>query len=134
MLPKHWITIGGIVAAVGVALGAFGAHGLPGWLEGQQLAAADVAKRLEWFDVAVRYHYLHAVALVLVGLIERSENARRTWLAGGLFVAGLVLFSGLLYVMTLTGLRWLGAIVPLGGLSFIAGWLALAWRAQRVGN
>ncbi|MFT4621554.1 MAG: uncharacterized membrane protein YgdD (TMEM256/DUF423 family) [Myxococcota bacterium] len=109
-----WWTIAGVVGALGVALGAFGAHGLKGVVTDPHL--------LEVWETAARYHLIHAVALLGV-----AAHPARPALAGWLMVAGIVVFSGSLYTMTLTGQRWLGAITPIGGLCFIAGWLALGF-------
>ena len=107
-----WWRLAGIVGALGVALGAFGAHGLKDKVD---------AVALGWWDTGSRYHLVHAVALALVAAHPASPR-----LAGWLFVAGIALFSGSLYAMTLTGMRGLGAITPLGGLCLIGGWVALA--------
>ncbi len=112
-----WWTIAGITGALGVACGAFGAHALQG------LVTSD--KLLQTWEVAARYHLIHALALLAVALHPKSAN-----LAGGLFLAGILLFSGSLYTMTLTGHSWLGAITPLGGICFILGWLALAFSRR----
>lgn len=108
--------IGAALGALGVALGAFGAHGL-------EARVTDPAQ-LEWWHTAARYHLLHAVALLGV-----AAHPARPRVAGWLFVAGIAIFSGSLYVMALTGLRWLGAITPIGGVCLIAGWVALALAA-----
>lgn len=114
-----WWTIAGVAGALGVALGAFGAHGLQGRLDDPHL--------LEVWQTASRYHLIHALALAAV-----AAHPGRPWAAGWLFVAGIIVFSGTLYLMPLLTMglggswRWLGAITPLGGLAFIAGWLALA--------
>ena len=108
-----WWRIGGVLGALAVMLGAFGAHGL-------ESRVSDPAQ-LEWWHTAARYHLLHAVALLGV-----AAHPGRPKLAGWLFVAGIGVFSGTLYVMGLTGIRWLGAITPIGGLFLIAGWIALA--------
>lgn len=107
-----WWRLAGILGALGVALGAFGAHGLK--------SRVDVAA-LAWWDTASKYHLIHAVALALVAAHPATPR-----LAGWLFVAGIAVFSGSLYAMTLTGVRGLGAITPIGGLCLIGGWLALA--------
>jgi uncharacterized membrane protein YgdD (TMEM256/DUF423 family) len=112
-----WWTISGIMGALGVALGAFGAHGLKN--------VVTDASLLDTWETAARYHLLHALAL---GLVAAHPAAPR-W-AGWLFVAGIVVFSGSLYTLVLTGQRWLGAITPIGGLCLIAGWLALAFSAK----
>lgn len=112
-----WWTIGGILGAVGVALGAFGAHGL-------QNVVTD-AKALEWWQTASRYHLFHALAICLVAVHPRAPAA-----AGVLFAVGIAVFSGSLYAMTLGAPRWFGAITPIGGLCFIAGWVVLAWTGR----
>lgn len=111
-----WWTICGIAGALGVAFGAFGAHSLPQLVS--EDALADAARR---WDLAARYHLVHAVAL---GLVAAHPNPSSV--AGGLFIAGIVFFSGSLYTMALTGQGWLGAITPIGGLAWIAGWVVLA--------
>jgi uncharacterized membrane protein YgdD (TMEM256/DUF423 family) len=101
-----------------VAAGAFGAHALKARL------ATDL---LEIFETAARYQMYHALALVLVALAyDRWAAAHVAW-AGWLFMLGTVIFSGSLYLLALTGMRWLGAVTPIGGLCFLAGWLSLAW-------
>ena len=79
------------------------------------------------FETGVRYHMYHALALVAVGWATTRWPAGAVVVAGWLFCAGTVIFSGSLYVLSVTGQRWLGAITPLGGLAFLVGWLALAW-------
>lgn len=115
-----WWTIGGVMGALGVGLGAFGAHGLKGVVTDPHL--------LEVWETAARYHLIHAVALLALAAHPKPPSA-----AGWLFVAGTVLFSGSLYTMTLTNQRWLGAITPIGGVCFIAGWLVLAWSGRQLG-
>lgn len=110
-----------------VALGAFGAHGLKG------RAWEDVAQRLSWWETAAHYHLVHAVALGLAGyLAARSPGAPATVAVWSL-TAGILLFSGSLYTMTLTGIRVLGAVTPLGGLCLLAGWASMALAASRLG-
>ena len=110
------ISLGAINAAIAVAAGAFGAHGLRERLE---------PRALEVFETGARYHMYHALAIILVGLIAGSQPRAQT--AGWIFQAGIVLFSGSLYALALTGSKVLGAITPLGGLAFLAGWVWLAW-------
>lgn len=118
--------IGGLFGAAGVALGAFGAHALRNKLPGELQAT---------FETGVRYHLIHAGMLVLTGLAASlpimSQPPAGNWLTapGWLFAAGIVLFSGSLYLLVLTGRRWLGAITPLGGLVWIVGWLCLSLGA-----
>ena len=103
-----------------MALGAFAAHGLKASLSPDLLAA---------FETGVRYQMYHVFALVAVAWGWARWQARSFVLAGWLFVAGMVVFSGSLYLLALTGTRWLGAITPLGGLAFLTGWLCLVWGA-----
>jgi uncharacterized membrane protein YgdD (TMEM256/DUF423 family) len=106
-----------------VALGAFGAHALKARLTPDSLVL---------WHTAVEYHAGHGLALLAVGLwLQRAEHLRSLAWAAWLFVAGIVLFSGSLYALALTGVNALGAIAPFGGLAFLAGWLALAWAAWR---
>jgi len=116
----NWFAIGAGLAGAGVVLGAFGAHGLK---------ARVTPDLLVIFETGVRYHMYHALALLAVGWAASRFPSARVEAAGYLFVAGILVFSGSLYTMTLTGLRWLGAVTPLGGLAFIAGWASLAWAA-----
>ena len=117
-MERTFILIAALAGFVGVALGAFGAHGLRGRLTPEMLAV---------FETGVRYQLVHAVALLAVAaLMDRLSG----WLivtAGWLFLSGMVLFSGSLYLLALTGVTILGAITPLGGLAFLAGWACLAF-------
>lgn len=114
-----WIALGALNAALAVAAGAFAAHGLRERLD---------ARALEVFEIGARYHMYHALAIVAAGVLTTS-GAARGQLAGWLFQVGIVLFSGSLYALALTGTKGLGAITPIGGVAFIAGWLWLAWTA-----
>ena len=102
-----------VSAGMAVALGAFGAHGLRAMVTPEMLAV---------FETGVRYQMYHALALVAIGLAFARLQGRAAAAAAWLFVAGTVLFSGSLYVLTLTGTRWWGAVTPLGGVAFLAGW------------
>lgn len=106
-----------VFGLLGVALGAFGAHGLK-----TKVSAEDLAI----FDTAVRYQLWHALALFCVALAQRQQAS--AWLprAGIAFVAGIAIFSGTLYVLVLANLRWMGAITPIGGVALMLGWLFLA--------
>lgn len=106
---------GALLAASGVGLGAFGAHGLRTLLDGQSLG---------WWQTAVQYQLWHGVGLVAIAALP----ARRPGAVVALLAAGVLIFSGSLYLMALTGARWLGAVTPVGGVAMIAGWLLLAWR------
>jgi uncharacterized membrane protein YgdD (TMEM256/DUF423 family) len=123
-MDRIFFGIGAISAGLGVAAGAFGAHGLKTRLSAEMLTV---------FETGVRYQLYHAFGLIAVAwaLARWPGNLMAT--SGWLFVAGTILFSGSLYLLSLTGQRWLGAITPLGGLAFIAGWLCLAsvlWKGQ----
>lgn len=116
----RWILLAGaLLGGLGVALGAFGAHALKSSLD---------AMRLGWWNTAVQYQLWHAVALVALAALPLPGRG----LAAGLMIAGSLVFAGTLYVMALTGLKWLGAVTPIGGLLLIAGWAVLAWAALRM--
>ncbi|HMG52517.1 MAG TPA: DUF423 domain-containing protein [Kofleriaceae bacterium] len=114
------IALGALNAAIAVGAGAFAAHGLRERLD---------ARALEVFETGARYQMYHAIAMVLAGVIAASIARVQT--AGWIFQAGIVLFSGSLYALALTGTKGLGAVTPIGGLGFLAGWLWLAWAAWR---
>lgn len=146
---NRWLlVVTGIVGASGVATGAFAAHGLAEFLESQAADPELIAKRLAQFDTGVRYHLLHAVALLAIsvldlirvapqanspetagtaGLVNRSALRRVTTL----FLAGICLFSGSLYLLVLTNTPWLGAITPIGGVAWIIAWLALPFCLRK---
>lgn len=132
MSSQGAIRWGACLAALGVMLGAFGAHGLEDRLVDLGYHS-DLAKRLGWFETAVKYHLIHAVGMIVMGLvIERRAAGKLLRFASVFLLSGIVLFSGSLYAMTLLSdqFRWLGAITPLGGLAFIIGWLLLAAGAK----
>lgn len=112
--------LGGVSALMAVALGAFGAHALRARLTPDLLAV---------FETGARYQMYHALAILAAGFAYgRWATSQSLW-AGWLFVAGTLVFSGSLYVLALTGVRWWGAVTPLGGLCFLLGWIALIWGA-----
>lgn len=112
-----------------VALGAFGAHGL----KGMMASLDDGAQRLAWWETASRYHLAHALALGLVAVLgARLPGVPAVQFSGWAMQAGVVLFSGSLYAMTLSGVRVLGAVTPLGGLCLLAGWAALGVAALKL--
>jgi uncharacterized membrane protein YgdD (TMEM256/DUF423 family) len=121
-MERFLFAAGSVAALLGVALGAFGAHALRDRLAPDLLAI---------YETGVRYHFYHALALLAAAYAAGRWPDGSAALAGWLFAAGLVLFSGSLYVLAVTGVRWLGAITPLGGVAFIAGWAVLAWTALR---
>jgi|ERR1700728_1239640 uncharacterized membrane protein YgdD (TMEM256/DUF423 family) len=117
----NWTATGAVLMALGVGMGAFGAHALKGRLD---------AYSMEVYEKAVFYHFLHGLGILLVALLARTNaiTAAGQGRVAGLLLIGIVLFSGSLYALALTGVRVLGAITPLGGIAFIAGWILLAWE------
>lgn len=111
-----------------VALGAFGAHGLKARLG----PLADGVQRLEWWNTGAHYQAIHALALGLVAYLATRSSSASVNVAAYAFIAGILLFSGSLYVMTLTGVRVLGAVTPFGGLAFLVGWAAILIAALRL--
>jgi uncharacterized membrane protein YgdD (TMEM256/DUF423 family) len=124
-MDRLFATLGAASGFVAVAAGAFGAHALKARLSPEMLAV---------FEVGVRYQMFHALALFAAAWAVGRWPGRAASAAGWLFVAGTVLFSGTLYLLTLSGTRWLGAVTPLGGAAFLAGWACLAWAAWRGGH
>ncbi len=121
-MERLFFLVGSISALIAVVLGAFGAHGLKGRLTTEMLNA---------FEVGVRYQMYHALALLAVAwALSRWPRAEVT-AAGWLFVAGTIIFSGSLYLLSLTGVRWIGAITPIGGVALLFGWLSLVWGVWR---
>ena len=114
-----WSATAALLLALAVMLGAFGAHGLKDRLD---------AYSMDVYQKAVFYHFIHALGLLVVTLAPRTANL--VWV-NLLLVAGILIFSGSLYLLAITGVRTLGAITPLGGLSFIAAWLMLAWSLRK---
>lgn len=122
MTPRLLITAGAVLAGLGVAAGAFGAHGLSDML---------TPERLRVYETAVRYHLIHALAMIVVGALSLAAPTVQVAAAGYLFVAGIILFSGSLYALVLTNTPWLGAITPFGGVAWILAWVLFAYRAWR---
>lgn len=117
-----WFAAGAVLSGLGVLVGAFGAHGLRDRVTADMLAV---------FETGVRYHLIHGLAVLAVAwAASRWPNA---WIgaAGWLFAAGIVVFSGSLYILAISGVRWWGAVTPIGGVCFLAGWAALAVGALR---
>ncbi|MGO2214238.1 DUF423 domain-containing protein [Psychrobacter alimentarius] len=119
----NWIGIAAINMAIAVALGAFGAHRLKSLVSAQQL---------EWWHTATLYLFVHALGLLLVGLLIQLKYISHT--TAWLLQIGVIIFAGSLYAMTLGAPRWFGAITPIGGILMIAGWLWLAVSAFRLGH
>lgn len=117
-MAKLFITLASLSGMFAVILGAFGAHGLKNRLDAYYMGV---------FETAVQYHFYHSLALLAVGMLALSQP-QTTMLksSGWLFLLGIFIFSGSLYLLSITGVRWLGAITPLGGLAFIGGWACLA--------
>jgi uncharacterized membrane protein YgdD (TMEM256/DUF423 family) len=124
-VDRLFVALGSLAALLGVAAGAFGAHAL------RQRLAPDL---LAVFEVGVRYNLVHALALLAVAWVCSRWPGRAPRLAGALFVIGIVLFSGSLYLLALTGERGFAVLTPVGGLAFLAGWACLAWAAWRAGR
>ena len=114
---KSLLFLGALNGALAVALGAFGAHGLRSRVD---------AAMLDIWSTASQYHFYHALALLLVGVLARQAGTG-VITAGWILFAGMLVFSGSLYVLVLSGQKWLGAITPVGGTALIIGWLWLAW-------
>jgi uncharacterized membrane protein YgdD (TMEM256/DUF423 family) len=121
----NWSMTGAILLALAVILGAFGAHGLRGRLDDYAMSV---------YEKAVFYHFLHALGILVVSMLPRTGtfSAPAAGTVCAILLAGIVIFSGSLYLLAVTGNRLLGAITPIGGLAFIAGWLLLAWRLRRI--
>jgi uncharacterized membrane protein YgdD (TMEM256/DUF423 family) len=120
----NWSATGAILLAIAVMLGAFGAHGLRGKIDDYSMNV---------YERAVLYHFLHALGILVVSILPRAgvlNESRTNWIAG-LLCAGIVLFSGSLYVLAISGVRMLGAVTPFGGLSFIAAWVLLAFWLRK---
>jgi uncharacterized membrane protein YgdD (TMEM256/DUF423 family) len=121
-MGRTLLMLGGTFGFLGVAIGAFAAHML------KQKLAPDL---FDIFEVGVRYHMYHALAILLVGVIAIQWPESGVGLAGWLFAAGILVFSGSLYVLAITGTRWLGAITPIGGVALLAGWALLIWKSWK---
>lgn len=122
MSPQLSLLMGAVYGFLGVAFGAFGAHALKARLSAELLAV---------WKTAVEYQFYHALALLLVGLLMLQKPSSGLANAALCFALGVLVFSGSLYAYALSGLRWLGAITPLGGLLFLVGWVLLIWAAWK---
>lgn len=122
-MAKYLIFLGSLNAFLAVGLGAFGAHGL------KTRITPDL---LDVYHTGVQYHMFHALGLILVGIIAHwlSESNLIIW-SGGLFLAGIIIFSGSLYVLSISGIRAFGAVTPVGGIAFLIGWVLLAWASLK---
>ena len=119
---RSWLIVGALSAALAVALGAFGAHGLKSILEANA--------RIDTFETASFYHLSHSIGIFLAGMLS-EKYPKYMPVVGWLFWIGILFFSGSLYVLSITNTLWLGAVAPIGGTAFIGGWLYLAWAAWR---
>lgn len=125
-MAKTFITLASLGAMLAVTFGAFGAHALRDRLDAYSMGI---------FETAVQYHFYHSLALLAVGVIALTQpQTALLKTSGWLFVLGIVVFSGSLYVLSFTGAKWLGAITPLGGLAFIAGWGCLSATGWKLLN
>jgi uncharacterized membrane protein YgdD (TMEM256/DUF423 family) len=121
-MDRVFFVIGALSALLGVAAGALGAHGLKSRISAEMLSV---------FEVGVRYHLYHAFALIAAACAFAKWPSSLIIAGGWLFMAGTILFSGSLYLLSVTGTRWLGAITPLGGVAFLAGWVCVAWAVWK---
>jgi uncharacterized membrane protein YgdD (TMEM256/DUF423 family) len=124
-MERLFFLLSGVYGFLAVALGAFGAHGLKEMLD----TKADGALRLSWWQTGAQYHLAHALALALAAHLAARTGSAAATVAGFCFAGGVLLFSGSLYAMTLTGVRVLGMVTPLGGLLMLAGWGAVVVAA-----
>jgi uncharacterized membrane protein YgdD (TMEM256/DUF423 family) len=120
-MNRTFIRVAALLGLTGVALGAFGAHGLAAVLEANGRAAT--------FDTATQYHLIHALALLAAAWRDEQHPNQWTRRAGWLFIIGVILFSGSLYLLAIFNLRFMGAVAPFGGLALMAGWACLGWSA-----
>lgn len=121
---NRWVALGAAFGFLGVLIGAFGAHGLE----------ALLAEEAEIYEIGVRYHLVHAVGLIGMGLFMSHAPTRTLALACCFLLAGILIFSGSLYVLALSKIRWLGAVTPIGGVSFLIGWFLFGIAAWQVGD
>jgi len=115
-MHRPWLMIGSVMSFLAVIAGTFAAHGLDQRLSPQML---------EVFETGVRYHMYHALAILIAAVIHSPNTTRLPAVAAGFFLAGIVLFSGSLYLLAVTQARWLGMIAPIGGTAFLMGWATL---------
>jgi len=121
-MDRFFFIVGAIMAFLAVALGAFGAHALKNRL---------TPDMLDIFEVGVRYHMYHALGLLAVAWATSRWPESNLTAAGWAFIVGIIIFSGSLYILSMTGMRWFGAVTPLGGLAFLIGWAILVWSVGR---
>lgn len=129
---RWWLVSGAILGSLAVACGAFGAHGLEIQLKKDGSFGADDQRLMEVWDTAAQYQMYHALALLALGLVGMWRRSKAIFIAGAAMTLGTVIFSGCLYALVLSGQKWLGGIVPIGGALMIAGWIALAVGVSRL--
>ena len=117
-----WLISGALLGGAAVCLGAFGAHALSDILD-------DYSRGI--YEKAVFYHFIHALALLVVGILQQQFSHQLN-ISGISFLLGILLFSGSLYLLAITGMRWLGAVTPIGGLLFIIGWIWIAYQSMQI--
>ena len=116
------ISLGSFNAALAIAFGAFAAHGLKSRID---------ERSIEIFNTAADFHFWHAIGLIIIGIIAKNMSKTNFASVVWLMTLGILLFSGSLYILSVTGIRWLGAITPFGGTSFMIAWLLLAWKCLK---
>lgn len=121
-MERVFFVLGALSAFIGVAAGAFGTHGLKSRMSAEMLSV---------FEVGVRYQMYHAFALIVAAWLQAKWPSSLVTTSGWFFVIGTIFFSGSLYLLSVSGVRWFGAITPLGGLAFLAGWVCMAWGVWR---
>lgn len=122
-MNKLFLQAGSLLGAIGVMVGAFGAHALK-----EMLTASD---RFDTFETGVRYQFYHALALILVGVLSKDFVSKTINYAGYCFLAGILIFSGSLYLICFTGINAFGAVAPIGGTLMVVGWLLLFWSVLK---
>ena len=127
MSTKKMLLVGALLGALSVTFGAFGAHYLYYIVKGAVLTPEDWHQRQENWEVASRYLMYHALAIFACGLLAHVRPSRSLNIACWFFIVGVAIFSGMIYAIVLTKIKWLGAIVPIGGVLMICGWIALAY-------
>ncbi|QDT02901.1 hypothetical protein K227x_12800 [Rubripirellula lacrimiformis] len=129
-LARRILTYAAICGALGVAIGAIGAHFLPGFLESRGYPQDLIDKRSEQFGIGARYHMVHALALLGLSCVKLGQPIIRRWVSR-MFLIGIAVFSGSLYLLAITGSKMFAMITPLGGIAWIVAWAGLAWIAQQ---
>lgn len=124
-MEKKFLLTGAFFGFLGVVAGAFGAHMLKKQLD---------AEMLQVFETAVKYQVYHSLAIILTGILIKIYGSKWLVWAAWLFISGIVVFSGSLYMLSLTGTKWLGAFTPFGGLAFLSGWICLMLQAWKIKN